>query len=101
MRQSSKKLTKPDAPNHDLVTPFRTRVPPFAANMTSFCDLALGTCPWVAQGGICMVFWLNSGSQFVNKCKSVQDRTKLVPNIRNNIQKVVDTKIDHTSETLF
>ena len=28
----------------------------------SFCDLALGTCPWVAQGMICIAFWLNSGA---------------------------------------
>ena len=84
MRKNTQKLTKPDAKNSDLGTPFRTHVPPFAANTTSFCDLALGTCPWVAQGVICMVFWLNLGAilmtfgtyakQFVTKCQSIQDR---------------------------
>jgi hypothetical protein len=58
--------------------------PQFAANLTFFCDLALGTCPWVAQGVIRMVLWLNSGAmlvtfgtyanQFVTKCQSIQDR---------------------------
>ena len=30
--------------------------PQVAANVTSCCDLALGACPWVAQGMISMVF---------------------------------------------
>ena len=38
---------------------------PFAANMTYFCDLALGTCQCVAQGVIHMVLCLNSGAMLV------------------------------------
>ena len=33
---------------------------PFGANATIFCDMALGTCPWVPQGVILLVFWLDS-----------------------------------------
>ena len=31
------------------VPPFEPMCPPFAVNMTSCCDMALGTCPWVAK----------------------------------------------------
>ena len=65
-------------------TLFESVCPPLAASMTSFCDLALGTSPWVAQGTISMVFWLNSDAmlvafetyinQFMTKCQSIQDR---------------------------
>ena len=38
---------------------------PFGANATTFCDMALGTCPWVPQGVILMVFWLDGGAILV------------------------------------
>ena len=60
---------------------FGSMCPPFAANMTSFGDLALGTYPWMAQGVICMIFgavMLETfgayANQFVTKLQSIQDR---------------------------
>ena len=39
--------------------------PPFAAKRRLFWDLALGTCPWVVLGVICMVFMLGLGAILV------------------------------------
>ena len=81
MRKNTQKITKPDTENVDFGTPFGTHVPPCPANAPSFCDLALGTCPLVTQGVICMVFWLDSGAilvtfgtHVVTKCQSIQVR---------------------------
>ena len=57
---------------------FGPMCPAFAADVASFCDLALGTFPWVAPGVIYIVFWMTFGSyghQFVTKCQSIQDQT--------------------------
>ena len=64
MRKNTQKITKPDTENVDFGTPFGTHVPPCPAIAPSFCDLALGTCPLVTQGVICMVFWLDLGAIF-------------------------------------
>ena len=88
MRRTTQKLTKDDAKNNCLGTLFGPMCPPFAANITSFCDLALGTCPCVAQDVTCLIFWLNSGAilmtfgtyakQFVTKCHTIEYRIQPV-----------------------
>ena len=50
--------------NNGLVTLFGPMCLPFAANMMSLCSLALGTCPWVAEGVISMVILNGCGCNF-------------------------------------
>ena len=65
MWKNTQKITKPDTENVDFGTLLGPMCPPSTANAMSFCDLALGTCPLVTQGVICMVFLLDSGAMFV------------------------------------
>ena len=65
MRKNTQKMTKPDTEHVDCWDLLVPMCPPCAANAPSFCDLALGTCPLVTQGVICIVFWLNLGTILV------------------------------------
>ena len=65
MRKNTQKMTKPDTENVDFGPLLGPMCPPCAANAPSFCDPALGTCPLVTQGVICMVFGLDLGAILV------------------------------------